>query len=151
MASRWTNHGATLMANGSLDLLADTVKVMAVDATFAFNPDSDFVDDGSANDAASHEIAGAGYAGGFGGAGRKVLASKTITEDDANDRAYFDAADVSWTGLNAGTIGMLLLIKEITNDAASIVIAALDPADLVTNGGDVNAVWNAAGLLQLTT
>lgn len=151
MATFVTNHAAKMIADGTLALLTDTIKAMLVDSTYVGNRDDDFVDDGSANDPQSHEVSGTGYTGGFGGAGRKTLASKTLTEDDANDRAAFDAADTVWTGLTVGTIGGVVLIKEITNDAASLIIAFLDATDLVTNGGDVTAVWAAAGLIDFST
>lgn len=150
MASFAFNHAATLIANDTINLLSDTIKAMLVDATYAPDRDDDFVSDALHN-AAGHELSGTGYVGGFGGSGRKTLASKTITESDANDRAEFAAANVTWTALNAGTIGGIVLIKEVTNDAASLLIAFLDPADLVTNGGDVTATWAAAGLIDFST
>ena len=67
---------------------------------------------------------------------------------DPRLRVEFDAADLVWTGLNAGTLGGAVLLKEITNDAASRLIAFNDPTNLVTNGGDVTLVWDAEGILQ---
>lgn len=54
---------------------------------------------------------------------RKVLASTAVAVDDANDRAGFDCADITWTALGAGTrsIAGLLVFEHITNDAASPV------------------------------
>lgn len=145
MASKWYGKGLLKVADRTIDFVNDTIKVMLVNASYTFNPDHDFADDVSAN-----ELSGTGYAGGFNGAGRKTLASKTITEDTANDRIEFDCADLTWTAINAGTIGGVVVLKEITNDAASPLIAFLDPSDLVTNGGDVTLVINAEGLLQIS-
>ncbi len=61
-----------------------------------------------------------------------------------------DAADVTWTAINAGTIAQLTLMKEITSDAASLCIANVDTADTATNGGDITLQWNGEGILQLT-
>lgn len=134
---------------GPLDLMGDTIKVMLVDSTYTGDPDDQFVDDGTANDPASHEISVTGYTPGFGGGGRKTLAGKSIASDLTNDRAEFDANDVVWTGLGAGaTIGAALLIKEVTNDGASIVIAKFDVTNTPTNGGDVTLAWNPEGLLN---
>lgn len=139
------NHNAA----GTINLLSDTLKVMLVDDTYVGNADDQFVDDGTANDPASHEISVSGYTGGFGGAGRKTLAGKSIAPDFTDDVAYFDANDVTWTALGAGaTIGAALLIREGTNDADSRVIAKFDVTDTPTNGGDVTLVWHADGLLQ---
>lgn len=144
MASAWYNKGKAQVLNGGIDLLTDTIKVMLVDDTYVFAATHNFVSDVSAD-----ELSGTGYTGGFAGAGRKTLASKTITEDDANGRAEFDAADVVWTGLSAGTVGGAILIKEITNDAASLLIAFLDCVDTGSTGSDFTVQWDAEGILQL--
>lgn len=153
MASGWYNRAKKEIMDGTISLLSDTIKVMLVTSSYTFNPDHDFIDMGGANDPADHELSGTGYTGGYGGSGRKTLASKAITEDDPNDRAEFDAADVTWTSINAGTIRAAILIKEGTNDADSKLIAYIDNAaqfPLVTNGGDVTLQWNAEGILQIS-
>ncbi len=141
----WYNKGKFAVMNGSVDLLTDTIKVMLVDPDAAFNADHNFV-----NQISSDELSGTGYAGGFNGAGRKTLASKTVTEDDGNDRAEFDAADVTWTGINAGTASAAVLIKEVTDDTDSLLIAFLDFTDVVTNGGNLTLQWDAEGLLHIS-
>lgn len=144
MASKWYGKGLLKVADRTVDYAADTIKIMLLKSTYTYSADHDFVDD-------VVEFDGTGYTGGFNGASRKTLASKTITEDTTNDRIEFDAADPSaWTGLNGATIGGAAIIKEITNDAASILIAFLDPADLVTNGGDVTLTFNAEGIMQIS-
>lgn len=146
MASKWYAKGLLQIQNRTIDWVNDTIKVMLVNASYTFDPDHDFVDDINAN-----ELSGTGYTGGFAGAGRKSLASKAIANDAANDRIEFDAADPSaWTGLNAGTVAWVILIKEITNDAASVPILALDPTNLVTNGSDVTLVFDAEGIAQIS-
>lgn len=146
MASGVYNNGKANIANGTIDLIADTIKVMLVSSAYTFDPDHDFVSSINAN-----EVSVTGYVGGFGGAGRKTLAGKTVTKDNVNDRAVFDANDVSWTGLGAGaTLGGAVVLKEITNDGASIPICFMDPADLPTNGSDINLVFDATGILWLS-
>lgn len=132
------------MLGGTINLLTDTIKVMLLDADAAPTADTNFVSDLSAD-----ELSGTGYTGGFNGSGRKSLASKTVTEDDVNDRAYFDAADLTWSSIDAGTAAWAILIKEVTTDADSIVIAAIDITDTLTNGGDLTVNWSADGLLRL--
>jgi hypothetical protein len=141
----WYNRGKTQVLNGGVDLLTDTIKVMLVNASASFNADHNFVSEVNTN-----ELSGTGYAGGFAGSGRKTLASKTVTEDDTNDRAEFDAADVTWTAINAGTASAAVLIKEGTADTDSVLIAYLDFTDVVTNGGDFTLQWDAEGILQLS-
>lgn len=124
----------------------DTIKVMLVDSGYTPDADHDFVADVVAN-----ELSGTGYVDGFGNAGRQVLAGKTATADLANDRAEFDANNVVWSGINAGTIGAAVVMKEVTNDADSPILAIITSADfpLVTNGGDVTLKWDATGVLRI--
>jgi hypothetical protein len=118
---------------------------MLVSSAYTFSPDHNFVSDVSAD-----EISVTGYTGGFAGAGRKTLSAKTFTEDDANDWAYLDADDIVWNTLGAGaTIGGAILIKEVTNDAASPLLAFMDLTNTSTNGGDITVSWNASGIMRI--
>jgi hypothetical protein len=130
---------------GRINWLSDTIKVMLVTSGYTFNRDHDFAS------AVSSELSGTGYVGGFGGSGRKTLASKTITEDDTNDRAVYDAADSVWTAINAGTAAGAIIIKEGTSDADTELICFLDGASVVTNGGDVTLVYPSTGAFYLST
>lgn len=149
MATVTTNKGRQLLLQKLLDLVADSgVKVMLFNSSYTPDKDHDFVS--SITGGTSKELSGTGYTAGFGGSGRKALTGRVITRDDATDKVFFDANDASWPGLNAGTIGGVALIKEVTTDADSPIIALLDPADLVTNGSDVTGQWAADGLVNLT-
>lgn len=144
------NKAKTLLMNGQLNLLNDTIKVMLVNSSYAPDPDDDYVGNSGV---ASAEVSGTGYVGGYGGSGRKILTNKVITEDDTNDRAYFDADDVTWAGINAGTIAAAVLIKEgVTDDNTSLLIAYIDQGGfpVITNGGDLTIQWNTDGILQLS-
>jgi hypothetical protein len=133
----------------TINLLSDTLQVMLVDATYTGDADNDWVDDGTANDPASHEIAVTGYTAGYAGTGRKTLAGKTLTVDDVNNVVIFDATDVVWTALGAGaTIGAVILYKRGASDAASQLIAKFDVTDGATNGTDVTQQWSASGLID---
>lgn len=143
MASGWMQ--GTLVTYLA-ELSANTHKIMLLKNSYAFDPDHKFV---SQLTPATHECSVTGYTGGFGGAGRKTLSSKTITEDTTNNRAVYDAADpTAWTALAAGnTLRFAAVIEEITNDAASRVIAVLDfGSDYITNGGDFTVVFNSLGI-----
>lgn len=150
MVSHMYGPSSELIAEQGLDLLVDVIKVGLSNATHVPNKDDQFLDDLGADDFIDGELSGPGYVAGFGGSGRLTLASKTGVYDTVNDRWEFDAADVTWTAINAGTIVQASLLKEITNDAASPIIANVDVADTVTNGGDVTIQWDAEGILQFT-
>lgn len=85
----------------------------------------------------ANELSGTGYTGGFGGSGRKTLGSKAFNTDLTNDFVGWTAAALTWTAINAGSPKYLILIKEITNDAGSKLIAYLDLGTVSTNGGDL--------------
>ena len=145
------NQGRTDLLDGSIDLLTDVLKIMLVTASYVANKDDVFVEEG-VDDANEHELSGTGYTAGFGGSGRKTLSAKAVTKDDANDRAEFDdTADITWTGINAGTAAAAILYHHLTSDLLSTLIMYNDSGGfpIVTNGGDPTVQWNAEGSLQL--
>ena len=146
MASFIFNAAMKKLADGTIDFINDTVKCMLVSASYTPDKDHVFVSEITASPSA--ELSGTGYAAGFGGAGRKSLASKAINIDNANDRIELDAADLTWTAINAGTFKYLVLIKEEIDDSDSHLICAIDITSQATNGGDITVQWNAEGILQ---
>ena len=93
------------------------------------------------------EYDGAAYA-------RKTLAGEAVNEDLANNRAEFDANDIQWAALGAGTrqAAGMILYRFVTNDADSPVVAWIDSGGFPFsgNGGNVDVAWNAEGILQAT-
>lgn len=85
---------------------------------------------------------------------RKALTGETVNQDDANNRAEFDAADVTWTALGAGarSIAGVVIFKFVTNDADSVLLAYIDTGGfpIAANGGDITITWNAEGIVQAT-
>lgn len=147
------NKAAEEIATGTIDLLNDTIKTMLVNSTYSAARTDLVVDAGGANDALDAEISVSGYTGGWGGSGRKSLTSKTLTVDQPNNRAEFDAADLTWTALGSGaTIAAMILIKEGgSNDTTSRLIAYLDVTDTSTNGGDITFTFDSQGIIQFST
>ena len=140
MASGLYQSAVADMLDGTMNIDTDTVKLMLVDNTYTYDPDTVFVDEAGASDIIDAEISVTGYTGGFGGAGRKTVAI-ALQANNTNNRVDIElngGADLTWTALGAGaTIEAAVLIKEITNDAASPCIAYFDISNVVTNGGDV--------------
>jgi len=137
-----------------VDLIVDTIRVMLCTSSYVANRDNDLVDAGGANDPIDEELTGTGYTAGHGNSGRKTLASKTITVDKPNDRTEFDAADVVWTSISAGTASQALVHKEgSADDTTARLICHIDTGGfpIVTNGGDLTITWNAEGIFQLRT
>ena len=147
MASMWLYNSVDLILDGTLDLNADTIKVGLSTATHVLGLDDTFLDDGSADDFSSGELTVSGYTGGFAGAGRKTLASKTFNVDATSNEARFDAADPSaWTLATGETVAHATIMKEITNDPASRAIIYLDFTGVPTNGGTFTLQFAASGI-----
>jgi hypothetical protein len=147
------NRAFNEILSGTLSLSTDVIKVGLATSTWVPNQDDDFLDLSTASDFQSGEISVTGYVGGFGGAGRRTLTSKTFTEDDANNRARFSSASITYTGLATGaTIAAACLMREITSDALSRPITYNDLAAAVpTNGSDFTLNPPALGWFYLQT
>lgn len=141
MASAVYAKGLTGILNGDIDVLTDTLVAILVTSGYSLDNDDDFVSDLTP---ASNELSGAGYS-------RATLASKAVAEDDTNNRATFDAADVVWTGINAGTAAAVVIAKNSGADATSVLIAYIDTGGfpVATNGGDLTIQWNASGIFYI--
>jgi hypothetical protein len=143
-----SNHAKYLLATGALNLATDTIKACLVLGTYTPDKDNDFADHFTA-----YELSTTNYTGGFGGSGRKTLTSQAVTEDTSNDLAKFTAVIPAWTALGPATAGpvtaYLALVKEVTDDAHSPIIATYDCV-VTTNGGDLTVTANASGLITLT-
>jgi hypothetical protein len=148
MANLVYNKGLEELAKALTDLDAADLRLMLVKSSYTANKDHLFVDDGSANDPASHELTVGGYA-------RVALASKVVTRDDTNDFAYLDADDVAFGTLAAGeTIGGAVLIRHTGTDTTAPLIAFYDLADTPTNGSTITHQWATpanGGVLKLAS
>lgn len=139
--------GSSELWDGTIDLLTATIKAMLITSSYTASNADDVVDAAGANDPVDHELTGTGYVAGWGNSGRKALASKQITVNKGSNRSEFDAADVLWSGINAGTASQLCAIEEGgADDTTSRLISHHDFA-VVTNGGDVTA--QIADLIRL--
>ncbi len=147
------NLAAKELADGTINLLTDTIKTMLVTSQYSAARTDTVVDGGGANDPVDAEINVTGYTRGWGGAGRKALASKTIVVDQANNRAEFSAGNLTWSTLGTGaTIAAMIVVKEGgSNDTTSRLIAYLDVTDTPTNGGDIAFTFDAEGIIQYST
>jgi hypothetical protein len=143
VASLTFNIGSFRLIDRTIDWAADTIEVIAMKSTYTPNKD-----DTNSVYAAGELATLSGYAGGFGGAGRKVLASKTITNDTTLDRTVLDAADpTAWTIAAGDTIGGFIVGKKgAANDTTAIPIFFQDVTDTPTNGAALTLTFDAAGI-----
>ena len=152
MASFWYGRGilASILGSGlalPIDFLTNVIQCGLSTSVHVPNKDDTFLDDGGADDFLDGELSGTGYT-------RKTLASKTLTYDTANDRVEWDAADVTWTAINAGTAARATTWDNTPGtDNSRRLWLNIDTGGfpIVTNGGDLTIQWNAEGIAQGTT
>jgi hypothetical protein len=146
MASGVYNEGAESLGDGTIDFLTDgAIKIMLLLSSYTFDKDHAAV-----TTLAASEVTVGGYVGGFAGAGRKALGSKTVAKNDSTDRVVFDAADpTAWTLATGETVGGAAIIRENTNDAGSTPLFFLDFTDTPTNGGTFTVSFDALGMAYL--
>jgi hypothetical protein len=127
--------------NGDIDLTGDDIRVLLVASGSTCGTEEDVTT--ISGFTTLSELSGTGYV-------RKALANEIVNKDNANDRAEFDADDVVWSAINAGTAIAALIYKHVTGDADSIPLFYIDSNfPFVTNGGDFTLQWNAEGIAQL--
>ena len=122
---------------GTFDLVSDVVKVCLVTG---YTPDIDT--HVSYSDVSANEESGTGYT-----AGGATLASKAVTQDNANNRGKFDAANVTWTALDVGTPSDAIMYDDTTS--ANLLMAYWE-LTTASNGGDYTLQWHGDGILLLT-
>lgn len=85
---------------------------------------------------------------------RKAYASEAVAADNTNNRGEFDAADVQYATLGAGTrqAQARVIYKHVGADSSNLLIAFVDSGGFpfTGNGGNVDVTMNAEGLLQAT-
>ena len=137
------NNAKQQLASGNLNFATDDLRVALVMTNTTADTEDDvaFLADFTTLD----EFDGTNYV-------RKTLAGNALAKDATNNRSEFDANDVTWTALGAGTrqaSGMILFLQ-VTNDSDSPAIAFIDDGGFpfTANGGDVTIQWNAEGIVQ---
>lgn len=145
MASNFKNIAKSRLMSALMDLdeAGDDMRlVLCMTNTTA---DTD-VDSDNTGDYTLDEMDGANYA-------RQTLDNQVVNTDDANDRAEFDADDVSIASLGNGTRQMqgALIHEHITNDAGSFPLAWIEFSSTINPGGSTFTIsWNAEGIVQIS-
>lgn len=146
MASNVFNSALTRILNGGIDLDTDDIRAKLL----MTNTTADTEKDGIANvdDITTLDLCDAsGYAD-------VALASEAVNTDNTNDRAEFDANDISFTGLGGdGTRnyqGVLLYKYVDGTDANDIPVAFIEfTTPIPSTATQVDVPWDAEGILQL--
>lgn len=146
MSSFCYNAGSLALQKGDCDFLADDIEIILVKSTYTPNRDD------THTVYAAAEISGiSGYVGGWGGAGRKGLGTKTLTSDTVNDRTVYGAANPSAYTLGIGeTVGGMIIGKRGTaSDVDAIPLFFIDLPDTATTGSTFEPKF-ADGILAYT-
>ncbi|MBU0994121.1 MAG: hypothetical protein KJ737_16645 [Proteobacteria bacterium] len=123
------------IADGTIDLDSDIIKVMLCDDSYVPNLSHDFKND------ITGEVTGIGYT-----AGGATLANKSVTIDGADSK--FDADDIVWGG-STMTARYAVMYVSTGTDTTSPLIAVWDfTEDKVTNNSPFELIWSSTGILR---
>lgn len=144
MASNVFNYALGQLINGGIDLNTDDIRAILCMTNTTADTAKDAID--QISDLTLDECDDSGYA-------RVALTGEAVNVDDTNDRAEFDANDLSFTGLSGNSsraIQGVLLYKHVTNDADSIPIVFIDfTSDIPATATQIDVPWDSEGVLQL--
>lgn len=119
-----------------VDLSADTINVILLNNSHAFDADDNVLTDINANELA----ATGGYS-----TGGAALASKTVTQDDANDCATFDAADSAWSSATFTAYHAALYDSTVSDN----LICSIDFGGAKSvSSGTFTIQWSANGIIR---
>jgi hypothetical protein len=128
------------IANGSIDLDTDTIKLMLVAAAYVPN-----IDTHAKRSDVTNEVSGAGYT-----SGGIALANKTVTMNTTSDKGVFDADDVVISTATITARGAVLYKARGGASSADELIAYLDfGSDITSTAGNFNIAFDANGILTL--
>jgi len=143
--------GLQRICNGNIDWDSTALKMMLVDASYVPSVTDTFVSDGPG----AAEIVVDGYAGGFGGAGRRLLTGKTVTRSNATKEIVLDADDVDFGILGGGAVEVPVsagvIVRENTDDTNSPLMFYVQFADRTTDGTNFTVIFNTDGVWRLLT
>lgn len=111
--------------------------------------DGDYVGDIFDGGTTATEFSGTNYS-------PQNLSGESITEDNTNNRAQFDANDVTFSGIDGDTIQFALVAKQVGGDWTTYgddpIVAYITSADfpITTAGADVTISWDSTGIVHIT-
>lgn len=126
------------------DLVNDTIKV-TLHTGYTPNIDSHQV---WADVSSTEYGSGSGYT-----AGGQALAGKAVAQDNTNDRASFDATDLTWSSLgplSPATPSHAIIWNDTPASPADPLICYIELGSTATNGGDYTLQWHANGILLVS-
>lgn len=141
MASVFYNNYHEQLGNAEIDYGADTFKIMLTTTTYTPDVDNDAV-----RSDVTGEASGSGYT-----AGGETLSSVTITQDNTNNRANIDAADVTFSSISVTSVDGAIVYKDTGSAATDTLICYIDFSEgaQTINSGDFTITFSADGVLTI--
>ncbi|MHA2264513.1 MAG: hypothetical protein ACXAEN_19130 [Candidatus Thorarchaeota archaeon] len=134
------NHAKELTLLGDVEYDAHNFRIILMGSGYTPSVDGN---NGYA-DISAQEIVTSGYT-----ATGILLTALTVTQDDTNDRAKWDAADVTWTSLGTTTINDAVIYNDtITAAPADPLICSIE-ITTNSNGNDYTIAFNTNGIAYL--
>ena len=148
MASAAPNTALGRLLTGDIDLDGDDIRARLCMNTTTCDSEIDAI-----NDLADYTLIDVCDATGYADV---ALATEAVNVDDANDRAEFDADNVSFTGLSGDATrdyqGILLFKYVDGTDANDLPLIFIDfTADIPATATQVDVPFDAEGIFQLAT
>lgn len=133
------NNAKAEFGRGNIDLINDTIRVMLLNG---WTPNIDTDDNWS--DISANEVALANYS-----AGGQTLSTKTVTQNNTNNRGEFDCDNPVWSNLGSGSVNRGAIVKWTGVASTSTVIGNIELATN-PNGQNYELAVNAEGLIHFT-
>ena len=127
------------LGSGAIDFITDDVKVALTTSSYTVDIDThDFFDD------ITNEVSGTGYT-----AGGQSLATKSVTQDNTNDRGVFDAADVTWASSTITARYGILYFNTGTASTSPLICQYDFGSDQSSSNGNFSIQWNSSGVFAI--
>lgn len=145
MASAIPNSAKERLLNGGIDLNTDDIRARLVMANTTCDTQVDAIND-LADYTTIDPCDSTGYA--------DIALTESVAVDDTNDRAEFDATDISFTGLGGDAsrniVGCLIYKYVDGTNANDIPVCYLEFGTAVNSSAtQIDVTWSAEGVLQL--
>lgn len=126
------------LLEGSIDLVADTIKVALLTSSYVPNADHEFLPQIS-----GYQVVDVGYA-----AGGKPLVTKIIVQD--TKKSYYRADPLEWEITGTIKVKYIALYKDtgVAGTSSLICFIELDPSKVAINS-TFRIAWNPLGIIEL--
>lgn len=132
--SMLTNEFLHQLGNGAVDMLNDSIVAVLLLATYTQDKDHD-----GYTDVSTYEVSGTGYV-----AKNKALGTKAWAKDDSGDFAWFNSADLQWSGATLTGVTRVALIDTTVSDLL-IGVWDIPEAPLEPVAGNLDITVNVNG------